>query len=97
MTRGALSQPRREVDNAPDVILVKGVGMREPGTEKVSPATRTFELEDAQVFRGAGRGPTPAEEAAAERAGGTRTSTADAYKEMIQRGASQPGEGRPGW
>ena len=33
--------------------------MREPGTDKVTSATRAFELEDAQMFRGAGRGPTP--------------------------------------
>ena len=68
--------------------------MREPGTEKVTSATRAFEAEDAQVFRGAGRGPTPAEEAAAERAGGVARPIADAYKEMIARGAGQVGEGR---
>lgn len=68
--------------------------MREPGNEKVTSATRTFEVEDAQMFRGAGRGPTPDEEAAAARAGGVVPSTADAYKEMIARGASQRGEGR---
>jgi hypothetical protein len=62
--------------------------------EKVTSVTRSFEVEDAQVFRGAGRGPTPAEEAAAGRAGPVARSTADAYKEMIARGASQRGEGR---
>jgi hypothetical protein len=71
--------------------------MREPGTEKVTAATRTFEVEDAQVFRGAGRGPTPDEEAAAERADGVAPSTAEAYKEMIYRGATQQGEGRLPW
>lgn len=68
--------------------------MREPGTDKVTPATRIFEIEDAQVFRGAGRGPTPEEEAAAERAGSVPPSTADAYKEMTYRGLTQRGEGR---
>lgn len=68
--------------------------MREPGAERVTSATRTFEAEDAQVFRGAGRGPTPDEEAAAERAGAVSQATSDAYKEMIARGAAQRGEGR---
>ena len=68
--------------------------MREPGTDKVTSATRAFEVEDAQMFRGAGRGPTPDEAAAAERAGRVSQATADAYKEMIARGASQRGEGR---
>ena len=68
--------------------------MREPGTDKVSAATRAFELEDAQVFRGAGRGPTPDEEAAAERAGAPAPSTVEAYREMLFRGATQRGEGR---
>lgn len=70
--------------------------MSEPGTEKVTAATRTVELEDAQVFRGAGRGPTPEEEAAAERSGGQGPATADAYREMTFRGANQRGEGRLG-
>jgi hypothetical protein len=71
--------------------------MREPGTEMVTAATRAFELEDAQVFRGAGRGPTPAEEAAAERRAHVEPSTAEAYKEMTFRGATQRGEGRLDW
>ena len=40
--------------------------MREPGADRVTPSTRRFEIEDARMFRGAGRGPTPDEEAAAE-------------------------------
>lgn len=71
--------------------------MREPGAEKVATATRAFELEDAQVFRGAGRGPTPDEEAAAERWGPLAESTVQAYREMLDRGAWQRGEGRPGF
>lgn len=71
--------------------------MREPGAEKVTAATRCSEVEDAQVFRGAGRGPTPEEEAAADRAGVFAPSTREAYREMAFRGATQRGEGRVGW
>jgi len=71
--------------------------MREPGADKVAEATRVFEIEDAQVFRGAGRGPTPEEEAAAERSGPCSPSTVQAYREMLDRGAWQQGEGRPGF
>ena len=39
----------------------------DPGYDRVTDLTRKFELEDEQVFSGAGRGPTPAEVAAAER------------------------------
>lgn len=66
----------------------------DPGYEKVTDATRAFELEDEQVFAGAGRGPTPQEAAAAERTGGVSDRTRSAYKEMIDRGAHQLGEGR---
>jgi hypothetical protein len=66
----------------------------DPGDGKVSAATRTFELQDAQVFSGAGRGPTPSEAAAAERAGPVSERTRAAYKEMVDRGAHQLGEGR---
>jgi hypothetical protein len=70
--------------------------MEEPGADKVTEMTRVFEIKDAQVFRGAGRGPTPDEEAAAERWGPCSPSTARAYREMLDRGAWQRGEGRPG-
>jgi len=68
--------------------------MQEPGAERVTEKTRITEMEDAQVFRGAGRGPTPDEEAAAERWGTFSASTASAYREMLDRGAWQRGEGR---
>ena len=71
--------------------------MAEPGADKVNEATRRFEIRDACVFRGAGRGPTPDEEAAAERWGTFAPSTASAYREMLDRGAWQRGEGRPGY
>lgn len=66
----------------------------DPGHDKVTDATRIFEQQDEQVFRGAGRGPTPAEEAAAERAAPLTDQTRQAYKEMVDRGAHQKGEGR---
>jgi len=69
--------------------------MQEPGADKVAERTRIFEIEDARVFRGAGRGPTPDEEAAAERWGPVAPSIARAYREMLDRGAWQRGEGRP--
>jgi hypothetical protein len=70
--------------------------MGEPGADKVSERTRVFEIEDARMFKGAGRGPTPDEEAAADRWGPCPASTAQAYREMLDRGAWQQGEGRPG-
>jgi hypothetical protein len=70
--------------------------MTEPGADKVTESTRVFEIEDARMFRGAGRGPTPDEETAAERWAPLAPSTAIAYREMLDRGAWQRGEGRPG-
>ena len=71
------------------------MGMHDdPGYDKVTDLTRTFELEDEQVFAGAGRGPTADEAAAAERAAPLGDHTRAAYKEMIDRGAHQLGEGR---
>jgi hypothetical protein len=68
--------------------------MAEPGADRVSDTTRIFEVEDARVFRGAGRGPTPVEELAAERWGPPQPTTAESYREMLERGAWQLGEGR---
>ncbi|HEY9559117.1 MAG TPA: hypothetical protein VIR58_20440 [Acidimicrobiales bacterium] len=45
---------------------------------------------------GADRMPTPDEEAAAERSGDLDPEVADSYKEAIERGAAQEGEGKPG-
>lgn len=71
------------------------MGMQDdPGYDKVTDATRTFELEDEQVFAGAGRGPTPDEERAAGRAAPVSERTRQAYLEMVDRGAHQQGEGR---
>ncbi|HEX6392820.1 MAG TPA: hypothetical protein VFZ97_05225 [Acidimicrobiales bacterium] len=66
----------------------------DPGDGLVSAATRAFELEDEQVFSGAGRGPTPDEAAAAERYGPASERTVDSYREMMERGSHQAGEGR---
>jgi hypothetical protein len=66
----------------------------DPGYDRVSDRTREFALIDQQVVAGAGRGPTPAEEAAAEKAPPVSERTRQAYKEMVWRGAHHPGEGR---
>ena len=42
----------------------------------------------------AGRGPTPDEEAAAERADAHPDETREPYEEMTEKGANQKGEGR---
>lgn len=43
-----------------------------------------------------GRGPTPEEEAAAQRADAHPDQVAEPYEEMTEKGANQEGEGRPG-
>jgi hypothetical protein len=68
----------------------------DPGYDRVTDLTRRFELQDQQVFAGAGRGPTPAEREAAERYGAVLETTRENYKEMVFRGANQRGEGRIG-
>lgn len=45
---------------------------------------------------GADPEPTPEEEAAAERAGDLDPKIAAAYKDALERGAAQEGEGKPG-
>lgn len=44
----------------------------------------------------ADRMPTPEEEAAADRSGDLDPEVAESYKEALERGAAQEGEGRPG-
>jgi hypothetical protein len=44
----------------------------------------------------ADREPTPEEEAAAEEAGDLDPAVAESYKDAIERGAAQEGEGKPG-
>ncbi len=55
----------------------------EPGSDRVTAATRAFEEIDAQVFPGPGRGATRLEAAASERWGGPAPATVDAYRRMI--------------
>lgn len=52
--------------------------------------------EALQEAHDADRMPTPEEEAAAERSGPVDPEVADSYKDALERGASQEGEGRPG-
>jgi hypothetical protein len=66
----------------------------DPGHDKVTDRTREFELIDQQVLAGAGRGPTAAEETAADKAPPVSERTRQAYKEMVWRGATQRGAGR---
>jgi len=66
----------------------------DPGYDKVTDETRRFELQDEQVFAGAGRGPTAQEAAAAERAGPVAERTREAYRSYLDRGAHVEGEGR---
>ena len=68
--------------------------MSDPGDSFVSAATRAFELEDEQVFAGAGRGPTPDEAAAADSYGPVSERVVHNYREMVDRGSHQAGEGR---
>jgi hypothetical protein len=63
----------------------------DPGYDKVTDETRRFEEKDEQVFPGAGRGPTRAEAAAAERAAPVSDHTREAYREMLWRGAHLAG------
>ncbi|HEY3139515.1 MAG TPA: hypothetical protein VGJ86_00200 [Acidimicrobiales bacterium] len=66
----------------------------DPGYDKITDRTREFALLDERVRPGAGRGPTPAEAAAAETAPPVSERTRQAYKEMVFRGATQSGSGR---
>lgn len=75
------------------MTLTGGGVERDPSDCKVSSATRAFEVEDEQVFAGAGRGPTPVEAEAAERHGPVSRTVAQHYDEMVFRGANQQGEG----
>jgi hypothetical protein len=59
-----------------------------------SAETRKEEARDENVSAHADETPTSAEEAAAERAGDADEETSRSYKEAIERGAHQEGEGR---
>jgi len=67
---------------------------QEPGFDRVSNETREFQRIDEQVTAGAGRGPTPAEAAAAEQAPPVADHTREAYRDMVWKGITQVGAGR---
>lgn len=66
----------------------------EPGHARVSDATRACERRDGAVRAGAGRGPTPEEARAAERAGPVTDRTREAYRAYTFRAALVRGSGR---
>ena len=68
--------------------------MAENEPTRPSEATRATEREDALVHAEPDDAPTSDEEAAAERAGEPDEKSAQAYKEAIERGAREKGEGR---
>jgi hypothetical protein len=68
--------------------------MSDPERTRPSRATRATEEEDERVTARADDLPTPEEEAAAERGRDDDPEAAEAYKDAIERGARQKGEGR---
>ena len=68
--------------------------MAEEAQEKITQATKDAERKEAHAQAGAPQVPTPEEEAAADSVGGASESTKEHYKEMVDRGANQEGEGR---
>jgi hypothetical protein len=66
-----------------------------PEHTRPSDTTRAEEEREAREPHDAGREPTPEEAAAAER-NTVDPETRKAYEEMIERGADQKGEGKPG-
>ena len=68
--------------------------MNDAEPTRPSRETRATEEEDERVTAHADDLPTPDEEAAAERGQVDDPEAADAYKEAIERGARQKGEGR---
>jgi hypothetical protein len=68
--------------------------MADKPQERISEATKEADRRDAKAEHGANEEPTPEEMEAAERAGGPSPETAEHYKEMTDKGANHPGEGR---
>jgi hypothetical protein len=60
-----------------------------------SDVTRAEEARQAGKSHDAGREPTPEEEAAAEK-NSVDPATREGYEDMLERGAKQEGEGKPG-
>jgi hypothetical protein len=65
------------------------------GQTKPSGDTRAEEAREAKKAHDAGPGPT-AEEAAAADENDVDDTTREGYEEMLERGAKQKGEGKPG-
>ncbi|MGK2950468.1 MAG: hypothetical protein ACSLFP_17990 [Acidimicrobiales bacterium] len=64
-----------------------------------TPDRDTIKEDRAAMDKGAdgGRGPTPEEEAAADRTADSADSdVAESYEDMLEKGAAQEGEGKPG-
>jgi hypothetical protein len=66
-----------------------------PDHTKPSPDTRAEEAREAQKAHDAGAEPTPDEAAAADEHS-VNPETRTSYEEMLERGAHQKGEGKPG-
>jgi hypothetical protein len=62
--------------------------------EGVAEATEQVAERDASAAHDAGPMPSPEEEQAAERYGEASSETTENYKEQVERGANQQGEGR---
>ena len=73
---------------------MKGAPMSESERTRPSATTRAEEEADAQVKARPDGAPTPEEDAAAARADGLDEDEKRAYKDAIERGARQEGEGR---
>jgi hypothetical protein len=61
--------------------------------DQVTDETRAAEADDEKRTAAAGDGPTPEEDAAADRTASSGAKVADDYKESIERGANVKGEG----
>lgn len=68
--------------------------MSDDETANLSDATRDEEAREASEAHRPDRDPTPEEEEAAERAGGTPPSVSEHAKEATERGANVKGEGQ---
>ena len=66
------------------------------GQTKPSGDTEAEEAREAKKPHDAGRGPTDEEAAAAEKNNKVDQGTREGYEEMLERGAHQKGEGKPG-
>ena len=68
----------------------------DPDNELVTDETRAEEQSEAREGHEVGRGPTPEEEAAADRSRGSAEGIEDNYRDMTRKGAEIEGEGSVG-